>query len=106
MAEELRNRGMSLAETKNAFLCPLWSERAYAAIVRIARRQATVHVDDVLREFTEKPSSANAWGSVYMRCIRERLIVHSGEVRPCTVDPTKHLHRSPVYASLIYKRGH
>ena len=104
MAEEYKQRGMTLASVAQDLIAPLWSERAYAALAALARRKNTIHVDDFLLVFTEKPSHPNAFGAVWQRCIRERLIIHSGRVRPCTVDPTKHKHQSPVYLSLIYRR--
>lgn len=103
LAEHLRDRGMALAECAQEFVSPLWSERAYAALLKIARRQHHVHVDDVLREFTEAPSHPNAWGAVWHRAIREHNLIHSGRVKPST-DPTKHKHSYPIYMSLIYRR--
>jgi hypothetical protein len=104
LAEDLKQRGMFLATAAQEFVSPLWSERAFNAIVRLARVNATVHVDDVLRFFHEKPSHPNAWGAVYSRAIREHVIQHSGRVKACTSDPTKHKHLSPIYTSLIYRR--
>jgi hypothetical protein len=104
LAEDLKQRGMFLASAAQEFASPLWSERAYFAILALAKMKPTIHVDDVLRAFSEKPSHPNAWGAVYSRLIREHVIVHSGRVKPCTVDPTKHKHQSPVYLSLLYRR--
>lgn len=102
-AERLKRRGMALAEAAQDLIAPDWSTRAYDALVKIARSQATLHVNDVTREFTEAPSHPNAWGSVYMRLIREHMIIHSGRVQPST-DPKHHRHQYPVYLSLIYRR--
>ncbi len=104
LAEDLKQRGMFLATAAQEFVSPLWSERAYQAIRRLATRQQHVHVDDLLRTFMERPAHPNAFGAVWQRAIRERIIIHSGRVKPCTVDPTKHKHQSPVYLSLIYRR--
>jgi len=104
LAEDLKQRGMFLASAAQEFVSPLWSERAFHALKALARMQATVHADDMARAFTEKPSHPNAFGAVWQRAIRERVITHSGRVKACTVDPGKHKHQSPVYLSLIYRR--
>jgi len=79
---------------------PELSLGSFAAIVRIAKRQATVHVDDVLRECHVRPKHFNAWGAVWMRAIRTQIIEHTGELRPCRTDGGKHRHNYPVYRSL------
>lgn len=104
LAEELKQRGIFLAQTAQEFVSPLWHDRAYDALVTLARMQASIHIDDYLRAFDEKPSHPNAFGAVWQRAIREHVIIHSGRVKPCTVDPGKHKHQSPVYMSLLYRR--
>ncbi len=104
LAEDLKQRGMFLAQVAQEFVSPLWHERAYAALVTLARMSPTIHIDEYLSAFPEKPSHPNAFGAVWQRAIREHVIVHSGRVKPCTVDPTKHKHQSPVYLSLLYRR--
>jgi hypothetical protein len=101
----LRDRGISLADGAQARIAPHWRELAYEAIVEVARQQDTVHVDDVLRSFPFRPEHHNAWGAVWMRAIRNRVIASTGTIRPCTIDPGKHRHNSPVYRSLIYGRA-
>src|SRR5690348_2592311 len=96
LADDLKQRGMLLVQAA----APEWSGRAYVAL---ARRQPSIHVDDMLRAFTDKPSHPNAWGAVWQRAIREHMIIRSERVRACTVDPTKHKHLYPVYMSLIYR---
>lgn len=103
MAQQLRDRGMSLAELAQDAASPCWSERAYEALVAVARMSPVVHVDQVLAAFDDKPVSHNAWGSVWMRAIKAKVIVHSGRVMPSR-DVAKHRHNSPIYTSLIYGR--
>lgn len=100
-AQIRRDRGMGLAADAEDREQPEFSEAAYQAIRTIAARQSTVHVDDVLRECLLRPHHYNAWGAVWLRAIRECLIVHSGQVRPCTVDAKKNAHRYPIYRSLV-----
>jgi hypothetical protein len=97
----LRDSGMALASQAQEHERPGWGERAYQAIVAVARLRATVHVDDVLRIFREQPEHPNAWGSVWQKAIRDGVITRSGTVRE-TQDRRKHRHRYPVYASAIF----
>jgi hypothetical protein len=64
--------------------------------------QIHVHVDDLLLELDgRRPSSPNAMGSVWMRAIRNGVIQHSNQTRPCITDAGKHAHRYPIYFSRI-----
>lgn len=99
-AAELRDLGMTRAEEAAG---PMFSALAFAAIRRVAQQQATVHVDDVLRECSVRPSSPNAWGAVWMKAIKSGLICRTGEARRCRTDPNKHAHTYPVYKSMIYR---
>jgi len=99
--ERLKQRGMALAECAQEWSSPGSTEEAFLALVAVARRQATVHANDLRHVRLERP---NAWGSVWARAIREGIIERTNEVRPCS-DPLKHKHNSPLYASLIYRRG-
>lgn len=101
-AKYRRDAGMTEAAFAEVFSNPDFGEAAYAAICHVARRQCEVHVDDVLRFFKMKPAHHNAWGSVYMRAIRDGVLIKTGMVRPCTVDPLKHKHSSPVYRSGLF----
>ena len=99
---ELRDRGMAVAEAAQERDAPGWSDRAYAAIVRVARAQPTVHIDDVRLVFDEEaPGHPRAWGAVWARAIRDGVIEPTGMVRK-TTDPRKHCHPCPVYRSLVY----
>ena len=93
-----RDAGMALAVAQS----PHFAAVAYAAIVTVAKRQATVHVDDVLAECSARPHSANAWGSVWLRAIRSGVIVRSGKLQHCRVDRGKHAHAYPVYRSKLF----
>jgi hypothetical protein len=106
LARDLRDRNMSLAERHQDSASPDWSTRARLALERLARRQPTVHIDDMLLEFTEQPEDHHAWGSVWRNAALAKVIEKPKptEYRPCTVDPKKHAHASPVYRSLIYRR--
>src|SRR3990167_7502123 len=96
-AQRRRDTGMALASLAQDDKQPEWSDLAYAAIVSIARRQATVHVDDVLRTFTDRPEHPNAWGLIWQRAIKANVIERTGQVKPCTVDSRKHAHQYPLY---------
>ena len=102
-AAQLRDTGMALAIAAQDNKLPAWSELAYAAIVSLAKRQPTVHVDDVLREFPLRPDHPNAWGAVWMRAIKNGVIFRSGESRPCLTDCGKHRHVYPVYRSGLWR---
>jgi len=97
----LRDQGMAIAAHAQERDAPGWSGRAYAAIMIVARSQPTVHVDDVLKIFTEHPSHFNAWGSVWQRAIKDGILARSGQFRQ-TRHGKKHSHQYPVYLSLIY----
>lgn len=98
-ARALRDIGMARASQAQG---KPWADVAYAAIERIARRQVTVHIDDVLQEGIAQPHHHNAWGAVWLRAIRNQIIQRSNQTRPCTVDRGKHAHRYTVYFSRIY----
>lgn len=101
-AEQRKRAGMKLALVAQNEKAPEWAELAYRTIVAIAQRQATVHIDDVLRADIPQPEHPNAGGSVWQRAIREGVIVHSGRVRPCTADARKNKHQYPIYTSRIF----
>jgi hypothetical protein len=104
LAEVLRDRGMSLATEAQDRKVPAWSQVAYEAIVRIAERQETVHVDNVIEAGVPAPAHPNAWGSVWMKAIKNGVIERTGTVRP-SADPAKHKHNYPVYRSNIHRRS-
>ena len=97
-AKSLRNAGMASAEQHS----PEFSVAAYEAIERVAQRQVHIHVDDILSEDVPAPNHPNAWGAVWARAIRNRVIQRTTETRLCKTDIGKHAHRYPVYFSLIY----
>lgn len=98
----LKLEGMSIASDAQDKHKPGWSDRAYEAIVAIANSKEYVHVNDVLKIFTERPKHFNAWGGIWSRAIRNRVIRPTG-MRRCCNDKRKHAHASPVYQSLIFK---
>ena len=93
-----RDAGMARAIAPSSHFAAI----AYAAIVTVAKRQATVHVDDVLAECSARPRHPNAWGGVWMRAIRAGVIERSGELQHCRVDRGKHAHAYPVYRSCLF----
>jgi hypothetical protein len=99
LAEELRERGMSLASAAQDRVEPEWSEQAFQAIVTAARRQSTVHVDDIWPKVAP-PHHYNAWGSVWMRAIKRGIIAKT-DGRRHSIAPRKHKHEYPIYRSLI-----
>jgi hypothetical protein len=98
-AKRQRDAGMQQAAAHAEDFC----EFAYACLVRIARRQVHLHIDDLLLELDgRRPASPNAMGSIWMRAIRNGVIQHSNQTRPCITDAGKHAHRYPIYFSRIH----
>jgi hypothetical protein len=93
-----RNAGMASAVEGS----PYFAAAAYAAIVAVAKRQATVHVDDVLAECSAQPHHFNAWGGVWMSAIRNGVITRTGMLQQCRVDRGKHAHAYPLYRSCLF----
>lgn len=104
-ARTLRDDGMAAAADAEARVQPEYAAQLAAAIVTVAKRQATVHIDDVQPLVTVQPYHANAAGPVWRRAILDKIIVATGRTRPCRVDPRKHLHNSPVYRSTLFGRA-
>lgn len=100
VAEVRRDAGMQVAAEAEAAEQPGFKALAYATILRLAREQLTVHIDDVLAACPVRPRHPNAWGAVWMQAIREGVIVRTGEMRHST-DPRKNKHLYPVYRSLV-----
>lgn len=103
-AERLKRRGMELASVAQELIAPGWADRAYLALLKIARENPTVHIDQFLTAFTEQPSHPNAMGQIWRRALKEHIIVHSGRVKPCSVDARKRAHSYGIYMSLLYRR--
>jgi hypothetical protein len=97
---QLRDSGMAEAVAAQDREEAGWSQRAYEVIIALARRQETLHVDDVLAHFPHPPAHPNAWGAVWSKAIRAGIIERTDRVRP-SVDPKKHAHLYPVYSSRI-----
>lgn len=100
LAEELRNRGMDLAAWAQDGKSACWSDRAFEALTRVARRQETVFTDDVRHEINDDPVHPGAWGSVWMRALRAGYIERTNETRHSAI-PSLHKHRYPLYRSKI-----
>jgi hypothetical protein len=97
-----RERGMGLAADAEDAHNPDFRELALNAIRRIAKRQSTVHVNDLFAEITERPVHPNCMGSIWREAAKNDWIIMTDRTRQC-IDPKKHRHRSPVYQSLIYR---
>lgn len=95
---KLRDDGMSEAVDAEG---NQWASMAYKVMCLIAKTQPTVHVDDVIGAVGQ-PDHPNAWGSVWMRAIKNGVLQRTSETRQ-TADPLKHAHRYPVYASNLYQ---
>lgn len=104
LAENLKQRGMSLADAAQDFARPNFRTAALNAIRVVALRQEFVHVDDVLNEIIERPEHPNCWGSIWTQAAKNDWIVMTDRTRQ-SADPRKHRHRSPVYRSLIFGKG-
>ncbi|MGU3403400.1 hypothetical protein [Methylobacterium brachiatum] len=104
-ARARRDAGMEAAAEAEAHRQPAFAVAAYAAILSVATRQGTLHVDDVLPACSVRPASPNAWGSVWQKAIRDGVIVKTGRTRPCATDRRKHAHEYPVYASGLFGRA-
>jgi hypothetical protein len=100
----LRDAGMAVASDAQERTAPGWAERAYQAIAHAARTQSSVHVDDVLAIFPERPDHPNAWGSVWTKALRAGVISRTGRTRE-TNDRRKHRHQYPIYRSETYRGG-
>uniref|UniRef100_UPI002589E531 hypothetical protein n=1 Tax=uncultured Methylobacterium sp. TaxID=157278 RepID=UPI002589E531 len=100
VAEVRRDAGMQVAAEAEAAEQPGFKALAYATILRLAREQPTVHIDDVLAACPVRPRHPNAWGAVWMQAIREGVIERTGEMRHSD-DPRKNKHLYPVYRSLV-----
>lgn len=102
-AQQRRDTGMGLAADAEDSEQPDFAQTAYLTICHLAKTLPEVHVDDVLVHCNMRPHHYNAWGAVWMRAIRDRVIERSGRSRPCRTDARKNAHQYPVYRSLIYR---
>ncbi len=93
-----RDAGMARADRDEQ-----WASTTYQMIVRLAKQQAEVHVDDVLQVVLSEPPHFNSWGSVWMRAIRNGVLEKTGRMRQ-TADRKKHAHEYPIYRSLIFEQ--
>lgn len=100
LSRKLRDDGMALAAEAET---DEWKDRAYAAIVSVARSKLTVHVDDVCEVFAEEPEHANCWGSIWRRAVNAGILRPFGNFKPCS-SPRKHARMAPVYQSLIWSK--
>ena len=101
---ELRDAGVAAAQRAQDKADPVWKELAYAALLRVAERQAWVHRDDVAAECGLSPHHANAWGAVWLKAVKAGVLVDKGRSRR-TTDPGKHAHRYPLWYSMRFKVG-
>lgn len=97
--ERRRDIGMARAECAQERDNPGSVEFAYSQLVSVAKKQMTVHSNDLRHVKLER---FNAWGSIWQRARRNGIIERTDRVRPC-IDPKKAAHLSPVYRSLVYR---
>lgn len=101
---EARDAGMIEAEFAEVVSGSTYTDELYNAICAVARRQEEVHVDHVIPLVKTKPTHFNSAGAVWMRAIKEGVILKTGMTRPCMTDSGKHRHSSPVYRSGLVGR--
>jgi hypothetical protein len=97
-------RGMNLATGAEERDNPGFVERALNAIIAVAERQSTVHIDD-LAEFhsNDPPIHNNCWGHIWIKARKLGIIVPTGEWKRASKRTIKHARCYPVYASLLHK---
>jgi hypothetical protein len=83
-----------------------WRVQAMEALYRVARRQATLTVDDVYAECQVRPPSPNAWGSLWAEASWATPL-HGPLIKPTneyvrSKQKQAHGRKVPVYASLVY----
>lgn len=94
----LRNEGMASVSKHS----PNFSEQAYAALTRIAKRQLVLFADDLIAELDGlKPPHPNAIGPAWQRAVHEGLIQRTNQVRN-SHDPAKRARSCPVYLSRVF----
>jgi hypothetical protein len=96
-----RDTGIDRARDTQDAIDPTWAARAYAALLALARRQSLIHIDDFLAAFPERPARPNANGAIWMKALREGVLVPTGQSRKCRTDSGKHSHVYPIYRSTV-----
>jgi hypothetical protein len=96
-ARKLRDDGMAQAAAHS----PSYVDALYAAIGIVARRQPTVHVNDLSGHSLPEPNHRNAAGPAWQRAVHGGVLQRTNQFRECT-DPAKRARMAPVYFSLIY----
>jgi hypothetical protein len=96
--------GMALAEDNANRTTAMWSERAYEFLVTFARTHETFISEDVSflskEEGFPQPRTDRAWGSVYRRAIKARIIVQDGTGR----STRRHASLCPRWHSCFFPR--
>lgn len=107
--EAARDRGMALAVDAQERKEPDFENIIVGALRRIAMRQATVHSNDLYHEVFEnglvrRPENFNCMGAIWRKCAHPEpgFLIMTDKSRPCN-DPLKRAHRSPVYASGVFR---
>lgn len=100
---QARDAGMASAARHAESDPAVWSaEAAYRALVELARTQPYVHTDDLAKAYPATCPRPNAWGQVWLRALRERVIERTGGSLP-SKQPGKHAHSYPRYESRLYR---
>lgn len=82
-ARAQRDAGMSQAVQHAEDVCPKWGDRAYEFLCDFAKRHTSFISEDVsdatkLDPSFPQPPTDRAWGSIYRRAAKDRLIVQEG----------------------------
>lgn len=100
--EDKKQAGMDRAADGEG---PEWREYAFAALRQLAERKERLFVDDLYEVCDWLPKSPNAWGKVWQRALKDKVIVEANVPRRKSQLPGKHAHKYPVYESLLYRRA-
>jgi hypothetical protein len=94
LAFDLAERGAALAADKADRVIPGWSDRAFEAFKRYAKRCAFFTTEDVILASPEVPDPAEkrAWGHIALQAKKQGIIDKAGYA----VAKQAHSHRRPI----------
>lgn len=83
---------------------PDWKDIAYRSLDIYLRTHETMFVDDFWTDANlPAPRESRALGPVFLRAVREGLMVKDGTFRPSV---RSHLQAKPVWRSRVYEQPH
>lgn len=101
--EHRRDQGMARVKSAEAQRNPGWSRRALRAIENLAFDIEYFTTDDLKLRFAERPKSPKAWGPVWGKAKRLKLVeLAINREKPKSAIPSQNAHRLDVYHSLIF----